>query len=153
MAAGNLGQGHSYINDMNTSPVFKTAKKVLLNSQQNTANGNTARGEPHSTGMMADGPGESVNRGYALLLSLPRSSPAGAGREGGGASRGQRAWNVEEERGNTHTHTHGSLWTRSSCSSCEGSLDSRSVSEWDLSPRTGLTFIYIYHSPSFSTST
>lgn len=91
MAAGNLGQGHSYINDMNTSPVFKTAKKVLLNSQQNTANGNTARGEPHSTGMMADGPGESVNRGYALLLSLPRSSPAGAGREGGGASRGQRA--------------------------------------------------------------
>lgn len=51
----------THINDMNTSPVLKQQKKVPLNSQQNTANGYTARCEPHSTGMTADRPGESVN--------------------------------------------------------------------------------------------
>lgn len=39
----------THINDTNTSPVWKQWK-VLRNSQQNTANGNLAHWEPHSTG-------------------------------------------------------------------------------------------------------
>lgn len=39
----------THINDTNTSPVLKQWK-VLRNSQQNTANGNLAHWEPHSTG-------------------------------------------------------------------------------------------------------
>lgn len=68
MAAGNLGQGALIFNDMNTSPVLKTAKRCHSTHSKIQQSGNTARWEPHSTRMTADRPGESVNCSYTPLL-------------------------------------------------------------------------------------
>lgn len=76
VAAGNL-RGARF-NDMDTPPDLKTAKGAT--HSKNTANGNTARREPHSTGVTADSlkgvSGASGNCSCTLLLP-PRGGGGG----------------------------------------------------------------------------